>query len=124
MSSSSIPDSISAEALAALAKDAHVDVELPKESMSPQEMRDFVMRDVEAITDKFDCLFGYKLVADYALLKLFKAHNLMHTYACDDNDAEAALCIGRDAGWIQLMMKGLQDVQCGAQDFMCPLDDN
>ena len=121
---SSIPDSISLEALAALAKDAHVDVELPKESMSPQEMQDLVMRDIEDLTDKFDSMFSYKLVAHYALFKLFEAHNAMHSAACRDNEFDTALCIARDAGWLQLMMKGLQDIQCGTEDFMCPIDDD
>jgi hypothetical protein len=121
---SSIPDSISAEALEALAENAHADVELPKESMSMEQMQELVMNDIEALTDKFDSMFGYKLVAHYALFKLFHTHNLMHTHACNDNDVESALCIARDAGWIQLMMKGLQDIQCGAQDFMCPIDDD
>ena len=121
---SSIPDSISAEALAALAKDAQVDVELPKESMSPEEMQALVMSDIEDLTDKFDSMFGYKLVIHYALFQLFKAHNAMHSAACDDGAFESALCIARDAGWLQLMMKGLQDIQCGTEDFMCPIDDN
>ncbi len=121
---SSIPDSISPEALAALAKDAQIDVELPKESMSPQEMQDLVMRDIEDLTDKFDSMFGYKLVIHYALFKLCQHHNAMRSAACDDGEFDAALCIARDAGWLQLMMKGLQDVQCGTEDFMCPAQDD
>ena len=121
---SSLPDSISTEALAALAKNAQSDVELPKESMSPEEMQALVMSDIEDLTDKFDSMFGYKLVIHYALFQLFKAHNSMHSAACDDGDFESALCIARDAGWLQLMMKGLQDIQCGTEDFMCPIDDN
>ena len=91
---SSIPDSISAEALEALAENAHADIELPQESVSMEQMQELVINDIEALTDKFDSMFGYKLVAHYALFKLFQAHNLMHTD------------------------------ECGAQDFMCPLDDD
>ena len=122
MSSSSIPDSISVGALEAFAKNAQSDVELPKESMSPEEMQALVMSDIEDLTDKFDSMFGYKLVIHYALFQLFKAHNEMHSSACNDGAFDTALCIARDAGWLQLMMKGLQDIQCGTEDFMCPMD--
>ena len=122
---SSIPDSISTSALEALSENAKPDVELPKKKMTPDEMQDLIMTDVEESTDKFDNpTLGYKITAHYALFKLFQLHNHMHDVAFTESNEESALCFGRDAGWIQLMMKGLQDIQCGPGDYMCPIDED
>ena len=122
---SSIPDSISTSALEAFAETAKPDVKLPPKKMTPDEMQDLIISDVEDSTDKFDNpTVGYKITAHYALYKLFQMHNHMHSQAIKDGNEESALCFARDAGWIQLMMKGLQDIQCGRGDYMCPIDED
>ena len=122
---SSIPDSISTSALEALAETAKPDVKLPPKKMTPDEMQDLIIRDVEESTDKFDNpTFGYKITAHYALFELFRFHNRMHEIAFEKGNQESALAFARDAGWIQLMMKGLQDIQCGPGDYMCPIDED
>ena len=120
---SSIPDSISMSDLESLAENAQPDVEFIKKSMSPNDMQDLVIKDVEDLTDLFENpTLGYKIVAHYSLFKLFELHNHMHGVAMDENNKESALCFARDAGWLQLMMKGLTDVHCGEGDFMAPSD--
>ena len=119
MSSSSIPDSISSEALESFAEQAAaIEKHASDKTMTPEEMRELVASTVEELTDKFDSIFGYKLVAHYALYCLYKHHNTAHGAICEDGDYDAALCWGRDAGWIQLMLKGLTDIACGTEDFL------
>jgi hypothetical protein len=122
---SSIPDSISTSELEAFAETAKPDVKLPPKEMTPDEMQDLIVADVEESTDKFDNpTMGYKITAHYALYKLLQLHNHMHEVAFKEGNQESALCFARDAGWIQLMMKGLQDIQCGPGDYMCPIDED
>ena len=93
--------------------------------MTPDEMQELIFTDVEESTDKFDNpTLGYKITAHYALYKLFQLHNHMHEVAFKEGNEESAICFARDAGWIQLMMKGLQDIQCGTGDYMCPIDED
>ena len=109
--------------LESLAETAQPDVELIKKLMSPDEMQDLVIQDIEDLTDKFDNpTLGYKIVAHYALFKLFQLHNHMHGVGFESGKQESALCFARDAGWLQLMMKGLNDIHCGEGDFMAPSD--
>ena len=56
----------------------------------------------------------------FALYKLFQFHNEV---ACEQiaeaktvDDAEAALCWSRDAGWLQVCMNTLRNVGCGPND--------
>jgi len=123
MSSSSIPDSMSTEALLELmANAAEVAAKESDDttSMTETEMRALVSSSVEELTDKFDTIFGYKLVAVYALACLFHHNNEGHKKNCEDHrDYETALCWGRDAGQLQMMLKNLTDIYCGPEDFMC-----
>ena len=50
----SIPDSISTSALEAFSETAKPDVKLPPKEMTPDEMQELIMSDVEESTDKFD----------------------------------------------------------------------
>ena len=88
-------------------------------SMTEDEMRRLVAKKVEKLTDKFDTVFGYKLVATYALSCLFAHHNEGHKLNCENNDFQTALCWGRDAGQLQLMLKNLTDIYTGPEDFLC-----
>ena len=120
--SSSIPDSISTSALEALAETAKPDVKLPPKKMTPDEMQSLVVESIEELTDKFDSIFGYKLVAHYCLYMLYKRHNDAHKNICEDGDFETALCWARDAGWLQLMIGNLTNVDCGNEDYLSPKD--
>ena len=126
--SSSIPDSTSTEALIKLMKDAKAEVteeSKDKPSMTEKQMRELVFKKVEKLTDKFDTIFGYKLVAIYALSCLFAHHNEGHDLNCNRGDFETAICWGRDAGQVQLMLKNLTEIYCGPEDFFCDdVDEN
>jgi hypothetical protein len=121
-SSSSIPDGISFADLQALAEDAPSSVNADKKSMTESEMRNLVAETVEGLTDKFDTVFGYKLTAYYALGALYHHHNEVFVKATADDDHDTALCWARDAGWIQVMLKCLNDIHLGPEDFMAPED--
>ena len=90
-----------------------------KPSMTEKQMRELVFKKVEKLTDKFDTIFGYKLVAIYALSCLFAHHNEGHDLNCNRGDFETAICWGRDAGQVQLMLKNLTEIYCGPEDFFC-----
>ena len=125
MSSSSIPDSTSTEALLKLMEDAKAEAaeeSKDKPSMTEEQMRSLVLKKVEKLTDKFDTIFGYKLVAMYALSCLFAHNNAGHELNCESKDYDTALCWARDAGQLQLMLKNLAEIYCGPEDFMCDDD--
>ena len=122
MSSSSIPDGISFADLQALAEDAPSSVNADKKSMTQQEMKKLVADSIEELTDKFDTVFGYKLAAYYALGALYHHHNDVFAKATADDDHDTALCWARDAGWIQVMLKCLNDIHLGPEDFMALKD--
>jgi len=91
-----------------------------KTSMTEEQMRKLVANSVEELTDKFDTIFGYKLVAIYALACLFHHNNEGHQKHCEESkDFDTALCWGRDAGQLQMMLKNLTDIYCGPEDFIC-----
>lgn len=92
--------------------------------MSEVEMRTVVANSVEEVTDKFESMFGYKLVAVYALACLFRHNNDVHEKICKTGDFATALCWGRDAGQLQLMLKELTDIYCGPEDFLAGDDDS
>ena len=122
MSSSSIPDGISTADLQALAKEAPASVNADKKAMTESEMKQLVATTIEDLTDKFDTVFGYKLVAYYALGALYHHHNEVFGKATADGDHDSALCWARDAGWLQVMLKCLNDIHLGPEDFMAPED--
>ena len=118
-----IPDRISADQLKEILEEVQEEAKeskSPKNKMSKDEMQSLVIEDIEKLTDKFDSVFGYKLVAHYALYCLMQHHNEAHDDLCKEGEFEAALLWGRDAGWIQLMLKGLNDIGCGPEDYIAP----
>ena len=90
-----------------------------KTPMTEKEMQTLVSTSVEELTDKFDTIFGYKLVAIYALACLFQHNNEGHERNCEAKEFGLALCWGRDAGQLQMMLKNLSDIYCGPEDFLC-----
>jgi hypothetical protein len=116
----SIPDSISTSALKALAEEAPADIKLPTKHMTPDEMQSLVVESIEELTDKFDSIFGYKLAAHYCLYKLFMHHNDAHKNICENGDFETAICWARDAGWLQMMIGNLTNIDCGPEDYLSP----
>ena len=127
MSSSSIPDSMSTASLMEYMMTAVETVKAEPKSDKPMtevEMRTVVADSVEKVTDLFETMFGYKLVAIYALACLFKHNNDVHSKICATGDFDTALCWGRDAGQLQLMLKELSDVYCGPEDFLANDDDS
>ena len=115
-----IPDSISSETLEALAENADCEPESSNKHMSNEEMRKLVCDTIEELTDKFETVFGYKLAAHYCLYMLFKHHNTVHNSICEDGDFETALSWARDAGWLQMMLGNLSNIDCGTEDYLAP----
>ena len=120
--SSIIPDGISTADLQALAKEAPASVNADKKAMTEEQMRKLVATTIEELTDKFDTVFGYKLVAYYALGNLYHHHNEVFAKATADKDHDTALCWARDAGWLQVMLKCLTDIHLGPEDYLAPED--
>ena len=114
-----IPDSISTDALEALAENADSEPESANKHMSEKEMEKLVCDTIEELTDKFETVFGYKLAAHYCLYMLFKHHNAVHNRICEENgEFEVALSWARDAGWLQMMFGNLANIDCGTEDFL------
>ena len=123
-SSANIPDGANPAELIKLLADA------PKEGnretkakpkLSEREMKRLSMEIADEIHEKFGCLFGYKAVALVCLHKLFEFHNMVTLELMqeteDEEDRESALSWGRDAGWLQCMLRDLADIGCGPEDF-------
>ena len=118
---SSIPDSISTSDLQNLIETATP--EKPSmENATDEEMLNFVVDKIEALTDEFGTTFSYKLIADYCIYKLLEHHNEAYAKYFKEGESQAALCWARDAGHLQVIGKTLRDIQCGPTDFLCPED--
>ena len=124
--SSSIPDSMSTsdlvELMASAAKNSTIEPD-NNTKMTDEQKQMLVAKTIEELTDKFETMFGYKLAAMYCLTALFRHNNAVHERCCEDGEFAMALCWGRDAGQLQLMLKELSDVCCGPEDFFTA-DDN
>ena len=122
-SSANIPDGANPAELLKLLADA------PKEGNRSNSKPELTEKDMKRISleiadltrERFGCLFGYKAVALVCLHRLFEFHNevcveLMEQ-ADDDDDRKSVLAWGRDAGWLQCMLRDLSDLCCGPEDF-------
>ena len=119
---SSIPDSISTSDLQNLIETATP--EKPSmENATDEEMLNFVVDKIEALTDEFGTTFSYKLIADYCIYELLQHHNEAYAKYFKEGESQAALCWARDAGHLQVIGKTLRDIQCGPTDFLCPDED-
>ena len=124
-SSANIPDGVNPAELLKLLADA------PKEDkqnikrkpeLTEQEMKEISLEIANLIDEKYGCLMGYKAVALVCLHKIFEFHNMvsiemMKEADGDDDQHQAALAWGRDAGWLQCMLRDLADIDCGPEDF-------
>ena len=123
---SSIPDGLSTADLQAMLADAatrpeeQIDQQNADKVLSEKEISKIVISAVMSVREDIGDISAYKHVAMFALYQLFKFHNEV---CCEqiaeaetEDDAEAALCWGRDAGWIQVCMNTLRNVGCGPQD--------
>ena len=118
---SSIPDSISTSDLQNLIETATP--EKPSmENATDEEMLNFVVDKIEALTDEFGTTFSYKLIADYCIYKLLEHHNEAYAKYFKEGESQAALCWARDAGHLQVIGTTLRKIQCGPTDFLCPED--
>jgi hypothetical protein len=127
MSSSSIPDCVSTAHLMDMLdakKEDTTEMPLSLKEASKEELIDFVIDGVQAMGEVIGTTFAYKLIADYCLFRLQQIHEVGYRHQLDDcNDQNRALAWARDAGHLQAMQATLKEVQCGPQDFQCPLDD-
>ena len=120
---SSIPDSVSTADLMGMIESKKEDMPLNLKDASREELIDFVMEGVSAMGEVIGTTFAYKLIADYCLFRLQQIHEVGYRHQLDDcNDQNRALAWARDAGHLQAMQATLKEVQCGPQDFQCPLD--
>jgi hypothetical protein len=125
---SSIPDSMSTEALLELMASAVDDTEdtsksEDKPSMTPSEMKKLVGSTVEELTDKFDTIFGYKLVAMYCITALKMHHDGAALKFMEDGDFQTASAWSRDAGKCQSAWSDVQEIHCGDEDFISNNED-
>ena len=122
-SSANIPDGANPAELIKLLADAPKEGNRVKQKpqLSEEEMKRISLEIADLIDEKYGCLMGYKCVALVCLHKIYEFHNMVATSmmedAEDDDDRLAALCWGRDAGWLQCMLRDLTDVGCGPEDF-------
>ena len=121
---SSIPDSISSEALEDLMSDAKS--ALPSTSMSDADAETQVKRVVDAIeelSDEWGTVFSYKLIADYCIHQLYQHHKDVSTQYFKDGNEPVSAAWSRDAGQFQVIGRTLRNIVCGADDFLSPDED-
>ena len=122
-SSANIPDGANPAELLKLLADAPKEGNRTKQKpeLSEEDMKRISLEIADLTRERFGCLFGYKAVALVCLHKLFEFHNEvcleMIDDAEDDDDRRCALAWGRDAGWLQTMLRDLSDIGCGPEDF-------
>jgi len=121
---SSIPDSISSEALEDLMSDAKS--ALPATSMKDADAETQVKRVVDAIeelSDEWGTVFSYKLIADYCIHQLFQHHKEVATQYFKDGNEPVSAAWSRDAGHFQVMGATLRNICCGNDDFLTSDED-
>ena len=123
-SSANIPDGANPAELLKLLKDAPKEGNRPTKSkpqLTEHEMKEISLEIADLIDEKYGCLMGYKCVALVCLHKIFEFHNMVTLElmkdVTDEDGSEAVLSWGRDAGWIQCMLRDLADIDCGPEDF-------
>ena len=121
MSESMIPDGLSFAQLQEMMKSATSEPESTndKPELTEREMKRIIAKAVESVNEQFDNeVFGYKMLAFASLHMLFEFHNQTHQKACENEDYDVALAWGRDAGWLQVCLNTLRNINCGPTDFM------
>ena len=121
---SSIPDSISTEALEALKADAKPEVpSTPLKDADPKTQVNRVVDAIEELSDEWGTVFSYKLIADYCLHQLFQHHKEVATGYFKDGKEEISAAWSRDAGQFQVIGNTLRNILCGPDDFLAPTQD-
>ena len=122
-SSANIPDGANPAELLKLLADAPKEGNRTKQKpqLSEEDMKRISLEIADLVHDKYGCLMGYKCVALVCLHKIFEFHNMVAVElmedAEDEEDYKTILSWGRDAGWLQCMIRDLTDVGCGPEDF-------
>ena len=121
---SSIPDSISTEALEALKADAKPEVpSTPLKDADPKTQVNRVVDAIEELSDEWGTVFSYKLIADYCIHQLFQHHKEVATQYFKDGNEEISASWSRDAGQCQVLGNTLRNILCGPDDFLAPTQD-
>ena len=121
---SSIPDSISSEALEDLMSDAKT--ALPVTPMKDADSQTQVSRVVDAIeelSNEWGTVFSYKLIADYCIHQLFQHRKEVATQYFKEGNEQVSGAWSRDAGQFQVMGATLRNILCGPDDFLTPTED-
>lgn len=122
----SIPNCVSTAHLMELLNAKPEEVTTPPTDLSdaePVELIEFVVDGVDSMHDVIGTTFAFKLIADYCLHQLQELHETGYRHMLDDEeDQDRALCWARDAGHLQAMQATLRQIQCGPQDFYCPVE--
>ena len=122
-SSANIPDGANPAELIKLLADAPKEGNRIKQKpqLSEEDMKRISLEIADLIDEKYGCLMGYKCVALVCLHKIYEFHNMvtkeLMEQAEDDDDRDSVLAWGRDAGWLQCMLRDLTDIGCGPEDF-------
>ena len=122
-SSANIPDGANPAELLKLLADAPKEGNRTKQKpqLSEEDMKRISLEIADLIDEKYGCLMGYKCVALVCLHKIYEFHNMvtkeLMEQAEDDDDRDSVLAWGRDAGWLQCMLRDLTDIGCGPEDF-------
>ena len=125
---SSIPDGLStADLQAMLASAAKSEEDNTDKTLSEKEISELVIPAVMSVREDIGDISAYKHVAMFALFQLFKFHNEVGceqiAEAKTEDDAEAALCWARDAGWLQVCLNTLRNIGCGPNDHWVENDE-
>ena len=127
MSSSSIPDSISKDALLALQVNAEADF-VPEDQeplydgLTQSEVEELAfktLRDAAAICNDPMLMKVILLSIDYSWIAM---HSEMSIHAMKDNDTEAAVCLARDGGKAQSLYQIAHSIRFD-NDFTLPDED-
>ena len=122
---SSIPDSISSEALEDLMSDAKTERPCtPMRESDPKTQVARVVDVIEELSDEWGTVFSYKLIADYCIHQLFQHHKEVATQHFKDGNEPVSAAWSRDAGQFQVMGATLRNIICGTEDFLAPTDED
>ena len=118
---SSIPDGLSFSDLQGLMKDAlKEETSNATKTYTHEEIAELIIPAVMAVREEIGDVSAYKHLAMYSLFKLFEFHNQVSIESMEnaenEDEREAALCWGRDAGWLQVCLNTLRNVGCGPND--------
>ena len=119
---SSIPDGLSFAQLQEMMADAvKPETTEANKTFTHSEIAELIIPAVMSVREEIGDVSAYKHLAMYSLYKLFEFHNevaieTMQDAGEDSDQYQAALCWGRDAGWLQVCLNTLRNVGCGPND--------